>query len=156
MKKFVFRLETLLQHRINIEDKERDKFSRMRAELRVEMNHKDTLCARQAETLSELLMTKSSGSDCQEIGLYYRFLDRLAYEVKKSSQKIAELEQRIEKQKQVMIEASRKKQVIENLKKKRHREYNVALEREDQINIDEIVVTRFARRQPDRAHGDAK
>ncbi len=156
MKKFVFGLETLLQHRTNIEEKERDKFSRLRAELLVELNHRETLYARQAETLSELMLTKSSGADSQEIGWYYRFLDRLAYEVKKSSQRIVELEQRLETQKQVMIEASRKKQVIENLKKRRRKEYSVAVEREDQINMDEIVVTRFARQRPDRIHGEVK
>jgi flagellar protein FliJ len=146
MKKFAFRLETLLQHRIKIEEKERDKFSLLRAELLAELSRKEKLGAQQAETLSELLLQKSCASDSQEIGWFYRFLDRLAHEIKRSYQRVVELERSVEAQKQVMIEASRKKQMIENLKKKRQREYLVAMEREDQKNIDEIVVTRFAQR----------
>jgi flagellar protein FliJ len=146
MKKFAFRLETLLQHRIKIEEKERDKFSRLRAEMLAELRRKEELCAQQADTLSALMLRKSCGSDSQEIAWHYRFLDRLAHEIKLSNQRTVELENSVEAQKRVMIEASRKKQMIENLKEKRRREHFIAMEREDQKNVDEIVVTRFARR----------
>ena len=146
MKKFTFRLETLLQHRIKIEEKERDRFISLRRDLLNELNRKEKLCTRQTETLAELMLRKSCGSDSLEIGWYYRYLDRLAYEIKRTDLRIVELEKNVEDQKQIMIEASRKKQMIENLKRKRHREHFVAMEREDQKNIDEIVVTRFAQR----------
>ncbi len=146
MKKFTFRLETLLQHRIKIEEKERDKFALLRAGLLAEKDRKKKLCAQQAETLSELMLRKSCGSDSREIDWYYMFLNRLDLEIKRASERVAELENNVEAQKQVMIEASRRKQTIENLKQKRQREYFVAVDREDQKNIDEIVVTRFAQR----------
>jgi flagellar FliJ protein len=146
MRKFVFRLETLLQHRIHLEEKERNKFSLMRAELLAELNHKDLLQTQQRNTLSELMFKKSGVYDAQEISWFYLFLHRLEQEIQRSNERAGQLEKNLETQKQIMIGASRNKQMIENLKKKRQKEYCVALDREDQKSIDEIVVTRFARR----------
>jgi flagellar export protein FliJ len=64
--------------------------------------------------------------------------------MKRSDERIVELEKHLEAQKQKMIKASRDKQMIENLKKKRKKEYIIAIEQEEQKTIDEIVVTRFA------------
>jgi flagellar FliJ protein len=144
MKRFVFRLETLLRHRINLEERERNAFTRIRAELLMELNHKDSLRARQMQTRLELAQLESGTYDTQEIGWCYRFLDRLDVEMKRSDARIVELEKHLEAQKQKMIKASRDKQMIENLKKKRQVEHVVSIEREEQKTVDEIVVTRFA------------
>jgi flagellar FliJ protein len=147
MKKFVFGLETLLQHRINLEDKERNKFRRIRAELQEELNHQQSLGARQTQALTELAQQKAGTCDGREIEWFYLYLNRLQQELKRSAERVAELGKHLEAQKQVMIEASRNKQMIENLKKKRRKEYLVSVDREEQKFIDEIVVNRFAFRR---------
>jgi len=146
MKKFQFRLETLLQHRRNIEEKERTKFSRIRAELLAEVAHKEALCAKQAETRAELAHKESGVCDSQEILWFYRYLDRLARQVEKSAERITLLEKELEAQKQIMIRTSRDKKMIENLRGKKEKEFFVGMEREEQKSIDEIVVTRFSTR----------
>ncbi len=145
MRKFVFNLENLLQYRLHLEEKERNKFSLMRAELLAELKRKVELETQQRNTRSELLLKKSGIYDAQEISWFYLFLNRLEKEIQRSNDRAARLERSLETQKQIMISASRNKQMIENLKKKRQKEYGVALDREDQKSIDEIVVTRFAR-----------
>jgi flagellar FliJ protein len=147
MKKFVFRLETLLYHRRNIEERERIKFSRIRGELLAELDHLETLQAKHAETRSELALKKSGECDSREISWFYRFLDRLSLEMAVARERIAQLEQELEVQKQIMIEASRDKKMIENLRLKKEKEFLVSLERQEQKSIDEIVVTRFAFKQ---------
>lgn len=144
MKKFLFRLETLLQHRRHIEEKERTKFSRLRGELLAAYDHRESLCAKQAETLSELTVKKTGVCDTREITWFYRFLDRLGQEMERSAARIAQLQKQLEEQKQVMIEATRGKKMIENLRTKRESEFRVALERDEQKSVDELVVTRFA------------
>jgi len=147
MKKFSFRLETLLQHRRHLEEKERTRFSAIRNELLVEMDHTQTLRTKQAQALAELAQKKSGDCDVQEITWHYRFLDRLALELERSARRIAELEGKLEIQKQVMIEAMRNKKMIENLRSKREKEFLTALERAEQKSVDEIVVTRYAHKQ---------
>ena len=147
MKKFLFSLETLLQYRRNLEEMERTKFSRIRGELLAALAHRESLCARQARTFSELTLEKMGGCDSQEIDWFYRFLDRLAYEIKRSAKQIAELEKQLEKQKEIMIETSRAKKIIENLEQKKKKEFLSSLERQEQKSVDEMVVTRFALKQ---------
>jgi flagellar FliJ protein len=147
MKKFAFSLETLLQHRINIEERERNKFRLIRAELQEELNHQQSLSARHKQARSELAQQKSGTCDGREIASFYRYLDRLDRELKRSAERAAELEKHLEAQKQVMIKASRDKQMIENLKKKKRREYLLSVDRQEQKSIDEMVVNRFAFRQ---------
>ncbi|MBZ5495427.1 MAG: flagellar export protein FliJ [Acidobacteriia bacterium] len=147
MKKFLFRLETLLQHRRNLEEKERTAFSTIRAKLRAELDGRESLYLRQAQTLSELALKKLGDCDSREIAWYYRFLDRLGQELEQSAKRIVQLEKQLEAQKQIMIEASRDKKMIENLRNKREKEFVVSLEREEQKAIDEIVVTRFPLKQ---------
>jgi flagellar biosynthesis chaperone FliJ len=43
-----------------------------------------------------------------------------------------------------MIESSRNKKTIENLRSKREKEFIAALETEERKSIDEIIVTRYA------------
>ena len=143
MKRFQFRLETLLQHRRNIEEKERTKFSSIRAELLMAWRHREALQEKQAETLADLILKKSGECDSQEILWFYRFLDRLTVELEQSASRIAQLEKDLETQKQIMIEASRNKKMIENLRIRRMKEFASMLEREEQKTVDEIVVTRF-------------
>lgn len=144
MKKFVFRLETLLQHRINIEEKERNKFRKLRIELQDALNHQKALAARQVQARAELAQQKSGVCDGGEIEWSYLYLNRLDLEMKRSAERIVELERHCDAQRQIMIEASRNKQMIENLKAKKRKEHLVALDREEQKFIDEIVVNRFA------------
>jgi len=147
MKKFVFRLETLLNHRRNIEERERIKFSRIRSELLAELNHLEMLEAKQAETRSELASEESGKCDEREISCFCRFLDRLSREMAVSRERVTRLEQELEAQKQIMIEASRDKKMIENLRLKKQKEFLVSLERQEQKSVDELVVTRFALKQ---------
>jgi flagellar FliJ protein len=147
MKKFVFRLETLLRHRRNIEERERIEFSRIRSKLLAELSHLEMLEAKHAETRSELAQKESGECDSREISWFYRFLDRLNLEMAASRARIAQLGRELEAQKKIMIEASRNKKMIENLRLKKQKEYLVSMERQEQKTIDELVVTRFALKQ---------
>jgi flagellar protein FliJ len=147
MKKFSFGLETLLQHRIRLEENEKNRFTKIRAELQTELKHKETIAARQKESRSELGHRQEASCDPEEIGWYLRYLTRLDMEIKRSIERIVELEKHVDAQRQIMVEASRNKQMIENLKKKKHKEHIASAEREERKSIDEMVVTRFALKQ---------
>jgi flagellar protein FliJ len=147
MKKFSFRLESLLQHRNHLEEKERNKFTGIRNQLLVETENIQALRTKQAEALAELGRRKSGICDEQEIKWHYRFLDRIALELEQAARRIAELEGKLEIQKQIMIEAMRDKKMIENLRSKREKEFLTSIERTEQKSVDEIVVTRYAHKQ---------
>jgi flagellar FliJ protein len=143
MKKFQFRLEALLHHRCNIEEKERTRFLRIRSEILTETDHRETLRAKQSETLIELSQRTTGIFDSQEILWFHHYLARLARQIERSEERIAALEKELEAQKQVMIAAMRDRKIIENLRGKKEKEFQVSLEREEQKFIDEMVVIRY-------------
>ncbi len=146
MKKFVFNLETLLQYRINLEEKERNELARLKFLLQTEINHRNDLRGQLRRTALELSRLQNENADSREVDLYYRYEDRMRYEIDLSDKKILQLEKDLQAQKLVVIEATKKKKGLESLKTRKQKEYDLAVERQGQKAIDEIVVTRFARR----------
>ncbi len=147
MKKFLFKLETLLQYRVNIEEKERLALSRLNFTLQTEINQRDRLRSIEQETLAQLTRVRSGAGDEIESRWYYPYLDRLRLEIERSNIRIASLEKEISAQKIVVVESSKKRKVLDTLKTKKVKEFTAAVEKQEQKAVDEIVVTRFARRE---------
>lgn len=146
MKKFAFNLETLLRHRKKLEEKERNEFSRLHCELQTEVKRRDDLRKRLKETSVELSRLRSENADSREVAWFYPYMDRLMYEIELSGRRIARLEQALQAQKLVVIEATKNKKVLDSLKTKKQKEFNLAIERQEQKTVDEIVLTGFARK----------
>ncbi|HYK88135.1 MAG TPA: flagellar export protein FliJ [Acidobacteriota bacterium] len=147
MKKFVFNLETLLQHRITVEEKERNELRRLQYLFQTEINHRNTLHNRLGETALELSQLQSgNATDSGEVEWFCLYMDRMRHEIALSDKRIAQLEQDLQAQKVAVIEATKKTKVLDSLKTRKQKEYSLAVERQGQKAIDEIVVTRFARK----------
>jgi flagellar protein FliJ len=152
MKRFSFRLETLLRHRKNIEEKERNVLLMLRSQVQKESAHLLELKDRHHETLEGLAQRRNDGADHAEIEWFCAYLNRLKHEQEHSRKKIAALEKDVERQKLVVIEASKQMKVIETLKDKQHKQYVSLLEKVEQKAVDEMVVIRFpqgSRRNPE-------
>jgi len=147
MKKFSFKLETLLQYRTNIEEKERLALSRLNFMLQAEIGQRERLRAIERETLAQLTLERSGAGQEAESRWYYPYLDRLRLEIERSSLRITNLEKEVDAQKLVVIEASKKKKVLDTLKTKRVKEFTAAVEKQEQKAVDEIVVTRYAHKE---------
>jgi flagellar FliJ protein len=144
MKRFLFTLETLLIHRTNIEEKERTVLSRINFNLQTENQLRESLKRKTEEAILELSRKRSENADREEIGCYYPYLDRLRYEADQCEKRIVQLQGELEAQKARVMEASRNRKLIDTLKKRRKGEYLDACDREQQKEIDELVVSRFA------------
>ncbi len=143
MKKFAFRLETLLKYRRNLEDKEKAELFQMLARLRREQNHLEDLQRKHQETLVELAEQRSAGAECGDTSWFYLFLDRLRFEMRRSTDRIVRLEQDVQEQKAVLVEASKKKKILDSLKTRQRKSYVAAEEKQEQKSTDELVVVRF-------------
>ena len=146
MKKFVFNLETLLHHRTNLEEKERNELSRIRFLLQSETKHREDLRRRLKETALELSRLQTENADSREAAWFCLYLDRIRYEIELSDRQIIQLEQRLQAQKLAVIEATKKTKVLNSLKARKEKEHDLAAERETQKTIDEVIVTRFVRK----------
>jgi flagellar export protein FliJ len=150
MKRFSFPLETLLNHKKIIEDKERNELLRLRSLLQKESSLLQELKDRHRETLEGLAQQRGAGADQAEIEWFCVYLNRLKHEQEQSRKKIAALEKDVERQKTAVVEASKQMKVIDTLKSKQHRQYVSVAEKEEQKAVDELVVIRYpqSRRDP--------
>jgi len=147
MRKFCFRLETLLRYRVNIEEKEREALSRLNFKLHTEQSLLAQLRSREREARTELAGARNSRADDIDVQWYYPYLDRLRLEIERSNGRIARLEEQVEAQKAVVIEATKNKKVLDTMKKRKVKEFTAAIEKLEQKAVDEIAATRSARKE---------
>ncbi len=146
MPKFRFNLETLLRHREDLEQKERDALLRVNYKYETELRHRDGLVAKFRETMNELAQKQSSNMDPKELNWFHMYLHRLTHEIRESEKRLAVLEKEVQTQKEAVIEASKKKKVLASLKEKKAKEFTVEMDKQEQKEIDDLVVTRYSAR----------
>jgi flagellar FliJ protein len=146
MKRFAFRLETLLRHRKNLEEKERSELYRMVSIHHQKCDQMEMLQDKNHATLLELTSKKIENALHEEIHWFYAYLDRLRHEMDLCRKAIAQLEPQIENQKSMVIEAMKRKKVLDTLKTRKAKEFTAQVDKEEQKSVDDIVVVRFPRK----------
>jgi flagellar export protein FliJ len=146
--RFLFSLEVLLRHREDIEQKERDELFRRTYKYQIELHRRDELTAKFQETMKDLSVRRAENTVSQELTWFYLYLNRLTHEIGECEKRLAQLQSEVEAQKGVVIEASKKRKTLATMKAKKEKEFIVALEKQEQKEVDELVVTRYAAKEP--------
>ncbi len=146
MKRFAFRLETVLRHRKNLEEKERIELFRLVSLLNQKLDQMKRLQDKTDETILELTGKELDDFEHTEISWFDTYLEHLRRETGKCRKQISQLEDQIQEQKVALIEASKRKKILDTLKTRREKEYSGRVEKEEQKAADEIVVIRFPQR----------
>jgi flagellar export protein FliJ len=147
--RFLFSLDTLLRHRENVEQKEREELLRLTYNYQLELRNRDVLTAKFQETLRDLSLKRTENSAHQELNWFYLYLNRLTHEIGECEKRLSRLQSEVQAQKEVVIEASKKKKIIATMKAKKQKEYVVALEKQEQKEVDELVIMRHTAKEPD-------
>jgi flagellar protein FliJ len=143
MKRFAFRLETVLRHRKNLEEKERNELFRLVSLLNQKCDQLKKLQDKNDDTLMELTNRKLEDFEHTEISWFYTYLEHLRREMEQCRKKITELEEQIQNQQMALVEASKRKKILDTLKTRQEKEYLTRVEKEEQKAVDDIVVIRF-------------
>lgn len=151
MAKFLFSLETLLRHRENIEQRERDALLRLTYKYQMEQHNREELSARMQETLNELSIKRNENPANPELNYFYLYINRLIYEVERCEKRLLALQSEIQAQKEVVLEASKKKKTLATMKAKKEKEFLFVQEKQEQKEVDELVVTRYSTRESEYA-----
>jgi flagellar protein FliJ len=149
MKRFAFTLETLLRHRRNLEEKQRIELYRLYSQRQSQLDRRKELLDRQEDALTELAEKRMAvTTDHEEMHWFYPYLDRLQSEISVCAKRIVQLEEAIEAQRTVVVQASKDKKVLDKLKSRQEKEFNSELEKREQKTIDELVTVQFAHKEP--------
>jgi flagellar protein FliJ len=145
--RFKFSLETLLRHREDIEQKEKDELFKRNYRYQSELQHRDVLNDRHRETMNEIARKRNVNADNMELTLFYLYASRLVCEIKESEKRLVALQVQVQEQKDIVIEASKKRKVLASLRSKKEKEFVTAMDKQEQKEVDELVVTRYAAKE---------
>ena len=143
MPKFRFSLETLLRHREDVEQREKEELLRLTYKYQIEVSNRNGLNARYQETTKEIAHKYAGNANDPELSWFYLYRDRLTHEIKECEIRLAKLQSEVQAQKEAVIEASKKKKTLASLKTKREKEFIFEMEKREQKEIDDLVVTRY-------------
>lgn len=147
MKKFKFRLQSVLDARIKkLEDCQLE-MAKVQDRLNKEVQHLECLYETLKNTKNELELILKAGSSINllEIRSYQGYIVKVKGQITNQHKIIADTENELEGKKQAVLEALKAKTMLEKLKEKNLKEFIANVERLDFVEIDEIATNRHKR-----------
>lgn len=146
MKKFKFKLEKVLKIRENRQEemqillaKAQDKRDAAVLELQQVRNHRDNISAK-------LEYFKEHPMGIEDLLIYQGYLDTLDVKVSHHLIKIQKLEEEVIKAREMLLQASKEKKMLESVRTKQKSRFNYELMRAENDFFDEIGTIRSARK----------
>lgn len=139
MKKFQFTLQKLKDFREQELDRQKNTLALLQADLRRIQDARETLIETVGVQSEQLERVCRLGSTASEIAMRKRYIVTLQQEIHLKEQQILLKQQEIEKQLEIVVEATKDVRTLEKLEEKQLEEYNAAAGKENEQFIEEFV-----------------
>jgi len=143
---FVFRFQTVLDFRKNVEEKILGEFSEKKRQLEFEELKLQNLMKEWSALLGELKKMQNKAVPVGDIARYVAFIDQVKENENRQKIKIAEVSGQLETKRIELLDAVRKTKIMEKLKQRHAKEYKDDERALEQKNSDEMSVLKFGRR----------
>lgn len=146
MKKFVFKLETVLDMRKRKEEDIQIKLGIAISELhKMQLNLEETYKKRRSYQ-AEIEIFKSNIKQMDDLLMYQNYVDSMEKVIERMKLEILEMEKKVEEVRVLLGQAARERKMIEKMKEKEYEKYQKE-QRTQEINfLDEIGVLKEARK----------
>lgn len=144
MKKFYFPLDTVLDYKEQILESLRGEHAAALARVRAceqeleQLEEEHRLCA------EEFLEHRLRGMKINEIYTYEHYLESIGIKIKNKLEQLDHLKELEEKKKEQVVEAKKETASIDKLKEKKLEEYRKAVQKQEELSVEEFVSTRTA------------
>ena len=143
MKRFSFNLEAVLNHRILLEDLEEQKLHKILHSIH-EVESLRTRMQKEAQECRSLLHKPHPGEiDVHEMRQMVAYLQKLEQEIQQCAVLLARLQEDRRVQSEKLVEARKKREILEKLKEKSFSSYQTELKGMEQKLLDELATERF-------------
>ena len=144
MKKFTFNLQSVLDHRLLLEEREQEKLLKIQQEIALAEATREQLRTQIHELRLQMAQPEPGEVHVEKVLQVTRYVAKLETDVAALTRKLAQLEQEKRSQSQVFLEARRKREVLENLKDKNLNQHQRELSAMEQKLLDELSAVKFA------------
>lgn len=142
MKKF--RLESVLEHRKTVESVMRRELAEANRKLADERERLAEEQGNQERAGKRMAEVQEKGAKGFVVQLYSAYLDRMAHRVSSQKQKVVEMESTFEEKQADLVEAMRRRKILDQLKQRHERSQQAQEEAAEQDFFDEVAVTSFS------------
>jgi len=144
---FKFKLQSILEYRVNIEEKILNEFSDLKRDLEEKRAVLKALVAERESLMNDLRNMQSVTMRVDDIAALVAYVENIRMKEKEQKNILHQAKEKVEKKRQELMEAVRNRKVMENLRDKHAAEYQKNLNELEQKNSDEMSMLKFGRRE---------
>lgn len=147
-KSFKFRMQSILDHKQDLEDKEKEKLAKVIQRLEQAKTYLANLEKKRELTQIELKEKQRAGElNINELRIYNAFLKKLAQDIINVMLMIEQIKAEERAQRMVLLKAAQDRQAFEKLREKHKAVFDAEEDEKERKLIDELATIKFARRQ---------
>jgi len=147
MKRFVFRLQVLLDQALRTEDEERRRLAQLLQEREAHLRTIARAQALHAAVLQEINRLQQAIIDVLHIQACHLRREALGNDLQQYHNELAAIDERVRQQQWVLAEASHRRQALDNVRQRQYEEYQRLVEKQELQEMEEAVLPRLAREQ---------
>ena len=147
MKKFVFKFQSVLDHKKHIEENLKDELSDLNNKLKNQERLLDLLRCRLLESQCKWLEDNSEKSNAGTAMCYQQYFLDLQIRIYQEDDSRKRIQEVVDVKRGEYIEAQKERMTIEKIEEKEYREYIYNVGRNEQEMIDQTAATGFIRQQ---------
>ena len=141
-------MQTILEHKQDLEDKEKEKLAKILQKLQQAKDYLASLERKRETTKLELREKQKAGAlNINELKIYNQFLKKLDRDIIDARLLIEQIKAEEREQRKALLKAAQDRQAFEKLKEKKKEEFDQEEAEVERKLIDELATIKFARAQ---------
>ncbi len=140
MKRFEFSLNKLMGYKKQVLDREKNDLAHLRRQQQQMLDEKSELEARLTYSNNEFCQKSGVGMTVLQITMFKSYHQSLSQQIKELEASIEKMEEKVQKQLGVVIEATKEVSSLEKLEEKQLEEYNFTVAKQEEQFISEYVM----------------
>ncbi|MEA4896638.1 flagellar FliJ family protein [Bacillota bacterium Meth-B3] len=153
MKRFKFSLDKVLSYDEYVKKRETDVLGRLQTEYRAIEARRDAAVQEDRAVKRQFLLDCERGQTAAKAVATARYIEELKRRIEDINVQLTRQAEKVEAQRQKLIQAARDVQVIENLRDRRYKGYQAAQVKYNERFIEGFVSNRIARDAEEVTHG---
>jgi len=143
---YKFNLEPVLNQRKFVEENLQKELAVLKKLLADEKKMLANFKKAENEVLGELQQRKEESSTISDILLYVSFIEQLSRDIEKQEKRVFDAEKRFDQKREDLIEAMKKRKILEKLKEKRLELYQQEVIKKERDFLNEVGINMFNRK----------
>jgi len=144
MVKFKFRLQPLLNIKIQLEDSAKNELGKAVQKLEEEKEKGRSLLRHREKYINGLREKSSSVARIEELRSYTMYISSLAKKVEDQNKNIKEASDIVDRYREELIKIVKERKILEKLREKKLNEYLIEMSKDEQKRMDEIVSYKYS------------